>query len=254
MHPILFQFGPFTLYSYGLFLALGFLAGLYVSKREALLCGENPDTLTDIIFYIIIFGVLGGRFFYIFTNLDSFMKRPLDVFKIWEGGLVFYGGFIFAAIFVVIYTRLKKTSLWKIADILAPGLAIGHAIGRIGCLMAGCCYGRECDLPWAVVFKNPQSLAPLGIHLHPTQIYEVLGNLAIFCILLLVRQKKQIDGQVFWIYVLLYGAMRFLVEMFRGDDRGSSVFGIVSVSQFIGILMICASVFMHFYMKRKKSA
>lgn len=253
MHPVLFSLGPFTLYAYGLFLALGFFAGLMVSRREAGLLGENPDTVTDIVFYLIIFGVLGGRLFFILTNLQSFIKHPMNVFRVWEGGLVFYGGFIFAALSVFVYTKIKKISLWKYADILAPGLAIGHALGRIGCLMAGCCYGRQCDLPWAIVFHNHNSLAPLEIPLHPTQIYEALSNLAIFGALMAFRRKKQVDGQVFWVYVFLYGVMRIVIEFFRGDDRGDFLFGVVSVSQSIGILMILASVFMHFYMGRKKS-
>lgn len=252
MHPVLFSLGPITLYTYGLFLALGFMAGLYTARREAKLLGENPDTVSDLVFYLIIFGVLGGRFFYILTNLDSFTRNPGNIFKIWEGGLVFYGGFIFSIVTVWAYTGIKKISLWKYADILAPGLAIGHAVGRIGCLMAGCCYGRECNLPWAVTFHNHDSLAPLNIPLHPTQIYEVVGNLLIFAALMIFRNKKQLDGQVFWIYVLLYGAMRFIIEIFRGDDRGDFIFGIISVSQTIGILMIGASVFMHFYMRKNK--
>lgn len=253
MHPVIFSLGSITLYTYGLFLALGFISGLYISRREAVLIGENPDIVSDLVFYLIIFGVLGGRSFYILTNLDSFLKNPVNVFKIWEGGLVFYGGFVFAIITVWAYTKYKKISLWKYADVLAPGLALGHAVGRIGCLMAGCCYGRACDLPWAITFHDHGSLAPLEIPLHPTQIYEVIGNLLIFAALMLFRKKKQIDGQVFWIYVLLYGAMRFIIEIFRGDDRGAFIFGTVSVSQTIGILMITASVFMHYYLRRKKT-
>jgi len=253
MHPIIFSFGSITLYTYGLFLALGFISGLYISRREAVRIGENPEIISDIVFYLIIFGVLGGRTFYVLTNLEAFLKNPINVFKIWEGGLVFYGGFIFAIITVWIYTKIKKVSLWKYADILAPGLAIGHAVGRIGCLMAGCCYGRECDLPWAITFHNHNSLAPLEIPLHPTQIYEVLGNLLIFAALMLFRKKRQMDGQVFWVYVFLYGAMRFIIEIFRGDDRGAFIFGVVSVSQTIGILMICSSIFMNFYLRRKNT-
>jgi phosphatidylglycerol:prolipoprotein diacylglycerol transferase len=252
MHPVLFTLGPITLYTYGLFLALGFIAGLYTARHEAGLLGENPDTVSDIVFYLIIFGVIGGRFFYVLTNIDTFIKNPLSVFEIWKGGLVFYGGFIFSIITVWLYTRIKKISLWKYADILAPGLAIGHAVGRIGCLMAGCCYGRECHQPWAITFHNHDSLAPLNIPLHPTQIYEVIGNLFIFAALMLFRKKKQLDGQVFWIYVFMYGVMRFIIEIFRGDDRGDYFFGVISVSQSIGILMICASVFMHFYMRRNE--
>lgn len=252
MHPVLFNLGPFTLYTYGLFLALGFIAGLFVSRREALIAGENPDTVSDIVFYLVIFGVLGGRLFFVLTNLEAFMRHPLNIFKIWEGGLVFYGGFISAALSVFFYTKIKKISLWKYADILSPGLALGHALGRIGCLMAGCCYGRACDLPWSIKFHNHDSLAPLDIALHPTQIYEAISNLAIFFILLAIRKKKQIDGQVFWIYVFIYGFMRIVIEYFRGDDRGDFLFGVISVSQSIGVLMICLSVIMHFYLKRKK--
>lgn len=250
MHPILFSIGHVTLYTYGLFLALGFIAGLYISRREASIMGENPDTVSDIVFYLIIFGVLGGRAFYVLTNLDHFMKNPAAFFKIWEGGLVFYGGFISSIITVWVYTRIKKISIAKYADILSPGLAIGHALGRIGCLMAGCCYGGECHLPWAITFRNQSSLAPLGIPLHPTQIYEVIGNLLIFAVLMAFRKRKQMDGQVFCVYVFLYGVMRFIIEIFRGDDRGDFVFGFLSVSQTIGIMMICSAFFIQIYLRR----
>lgn len=132
---------------------------------------------------------------------------------------------------------------------MAPSLAIGHSIGRLGCFFAGCCYGKACDLPWAVTFTNPDSLAPIGVPLHPTQLYSALTNLFIFIFLCFFRGRKKFDGQLFWIYVLLYGVARSILEIFRGDFRGEPVFGILSVSQTIGCIMAVFAVVMLIYLR-----
>ena len=120
---------------------------------------------------------------------------------------------------------------------MAPPLAIGHAIGRMGCFFAGCCYGKAFDLPWSVTFTNPDSLASVNIPLHPTQLYSFVANLLIFIFLWFFRKRKRYDGQLFWIYVFLYGVSRFLIEIFRGDFRGNFLFEILSISQVIGAFM-----------------
>ncbi|MBW2099219.1 MAG: prolipoprotein diacylglyceryl transferase, partial [Deltaproteobacteria bacterium] len=125
-----------------------------------------------------------------------------------------------------------------------PSLALGHFFGRLGCFSAGCCYGKLPDLPWAVTFTNPDSLAPLGVPLHPTQLYSAANNLIIFGFLLLFKRIKKFEGQLFWIYVLLYGITRSIIEIFRGDPRGGVLFGILSVSQTIGAAMSIIAVFM----------
>ena len=240
MHPILIKIGSIPLYTYGLFVALGFLTALGLAQKEARRLGENPALMVDLGFYLLIAAIVGSRVFFLIVNPDVILDNPLAAFQIWKGGLVFYGGFIAALITAIVFVRKKKLSFMRVADIFAPGLAAGHAVGRIGCFFAGCCYGKECDLPWAVVFKDPLSLAPTGIHLHPTQLYSVAANLIVFSILWFSRKRISIQGRLFWLYVLLYGVIRTTLEFFRGDPRGF-IFGGPSVSQVIGVALACVA-------------
>lgn len=247
MYPVLIHFGPVSLYTYGLFVALGFLAGILVAKKEAGRLGQSPEWVGDLCFYILIAAIVGSRLFYVAVNPGQFLDDPLELFKIWNGGLVFYGGFIAAAATMAVYLKKKRLPLWQTTDILAPGVAAGHVLGRIGCFFAGCCYGKACDLPWAVTFTHPMSLAPRGLSLHPTQLYEVFNNLAVFCFLWWFRRRKAFDGQVFWVYLLLYGGTRSLLEIFRGDPRGLFLDGALSISQIIGISLAVMAIAMLIY-------
>ncbi|MBF0468676.1 MAG: prolipoprotein diacylglyceryl transferase, partial [Desulfamplus sp.] len=194
----------------------------------------------------------GARVLYVLVNFNEFASDPISVFKIWNGGLVFYGGFIAALVSAFLFVRKKGLPLGKTADIIAPAIALGHAIGRIGCFFAGCCYGQRCDLPWAVIFKDSQSLAPLNIYLHPTQIYEAVSNLVLFVILLFVDNRKKRDGITFWFYIFLYGLVRSFIETFRGDPRGDFISGSLSVSQGIGLSMSIAGLCMVIYLSMTK--
>lgn len=235
MHPILLKIGNISLYTYGLFVALGFLTALWVAGREARRVGENPAIVMDLGFFMLIAAIIGARVFFLAVTPDVITESPWAIFQIWKGGLVFYGGFIGALITAIVYLRRKKIHFFKVADIFAPGLAAGHAVGRIGCFFAGCCYGKSCDLPWSVVFKDSLSLAPTGIHLHPTQLYSVAGNLLVFSFLWIYRKRTRHQGQLFWLYILSYGLVRAFIEIFRGDVARGFLFGGVSVSQGIGV-------------------
>ncbi|MBU8910431.1 MAG: prolipoprotein diacylglyceryl transferase [Desulfobacterales bacterium] len=237
MHPVLFHIGSVKLYTYGLFVALGFMTAIWVSKKNATSHGISSQTITDIFFVILISALLGSRLLYVLINFDFYKSNLLDIFKIWNGGLVFFGGFIAAVAATVIYLKLKNLDFWKTADIASPGLALGHAVGRIGCFFAGCCYGKECDLPIAVKFTNPESLAPIGVYLHPTQIYSVFSNLILFFILLWIQKKKKFNGMVFLSYIMLYSLFRSIIEFFRGDFRGDFFFEFISMSQGIGLMV-----------------
>lgn len=250
MYPILFHFGYITLYTYGLFVALGFLLGMSLAQREARRLGQDPNKILDVGFFLLIAALVGARLFYVLVNPKPFIEDPVEVVRIWNGGLVFYGGFLGALVAAIICVRKKQLSFWQTADIFTPGLAIGHVLGRIGCFFAGCCYGRPCGLPWAVTFEHSESLAPIGVPLHPTQIYSALANLLIFLLVWGLRGKKSYNGQLFWGYVCLYGIMRTVVEFFRGDDRGQFFLESISVSQFIGIGLAIISVFMLIYLKK----
>ncbi|OQY00719.1 MAG: prolipoprotein diacylglyceryl transferase [Desulfobacteraceae bacterium 4572_130] len=251
MHPVLFKISFFTIYTYGVFFGISFIVGLFFATRQAKKYNISSEEITDIVFVILISSIVGARFFYVFLNFSDFTRDYLSIFKIWNGGFVFYGGFIFAVIASFIYIRKKRILLGQIADILAPSIAISHSIGRIGCFFAGCCYGKESNLPWAVIFKNSDSLAPIGIYLHPTQIYSVLSNLFIFFILLWIEKRKRFNGMVFWFYIMLYGIFRFFIEIFRGDPRGH-LLDFLSTSQTIGILMVLSAVCMLFFLSKNK--
>ena len=251
MHPILFRYGNLALYTYGLMLAIAFLTGITLAKKEAVRNGMDPDQIMDLSFYILVAALLGARIFYILTDIRRFVDDPVEIIRIWNGGLVFYGGFIGAVIVAMLFLKKNRMPVWKTADIMAPGLVMGQAIGRIGCLFAGCCYGKVCDLPWAITFHHPESLAPVGIPLHPTQLYSVLAKASIFLYLWLHRKNKRFDGELFWQYVFLYGLMRSAIEFFRGDFRGQTFINVFSISQVIGLSFAVFGGLMLIYLGRR---
>lgn len=252
MHPILIKFGPLTIYSYGFFVAIGFLLATIYAMREAGREGVEPQKVSDLAFYLIISAIIGARLLFIIIEPHDFMENPSEIFKIWKGGLVFYGGFITALITGIWYVKRKGMPLWKTADILAPAIALGQSLGRIGCFSAGCCYGKETDAPWAVTFTDTKSLARLGVPLHPTQLYESALDLGIFLFLISYKKRKSFEGQLIWLYTLLYAVVRFIVEIFRGDPRGSAFSGLLSTSQIIGIAMASVAVVMIAKLSRKR--
>lgn len=260
MHPILFKIGPITIYTYGVLIAAAFFLGLALAVRQARIEGEDPQKIMDLGFYILISAIVGSRLIYVIVDYKEYLSDPLRIFKVWEGGLVFYGGFIMAAAVVIIYLRNHKMNVWKVGDLFAPSIAIGQGVGRLGCFFAGCCYGRESDVPWAIVFKDPHTLAPMGVHLHPTQLYDSANGFIIFSILIIFRRFKKFDGQLFWTYTLLYAIGRFIVEIFRGDERGfliepdsfASLTTGLSTSQFIAILLFAVSIIMLIKLKQGK--
>lgn len=235
MYPVLISIGSFTLYTYGLFVAIGLLSAMSLSKHLGKKEGLVPQQITDLYFVILLSAIIGARGLYVLISFDSYKDNPVDIFKIWEGGLVFFGGFIIAVIAVLIYIRQKKMPLWKTADIIAPGIALGHALGRIGCFFAGCCHGQRCDLPFAIVFTHPQSLAPLNTALHPTQLYMIASNLFLLMITLYVFKHRKFHGMVFLTYIMLYSFFRSIIEFFRGDFRGDFFLDFISLSQGIGL-------------------
>ncbi len=251
MYPELLKIFGITIHTYGFFIATGFLAGIVLAKHDAKRLGEDPEKIIDLCFWLIISGILGARLLYIATSPETYFKNPLEMLMIWKGGLVFYGGFIAAIITFFIYIKKNNLPLWKTMDIYAPSLAIGHAMGRVGCFFAGCCYGRECHLPWAVTFDHPATLARANVPLHPTQIYSAISLFILFAIIMFIKGKKKFDGQVAWIYILLYGITRSILETFRDDYRGEAVFDILSISQAIGLSSSIVAVCMLIFLFRK---
>jgi len=242
MHPVLFSIGPITIHTYGVFVALGFASAIAVSVWLSRKEGFPPQAIIDAAFVAIVSAIVGSRVLYVFMNPVYYSENPLDIFKLWEGGLVFSGGLIFAVIVLIFYLRRRKLPTLKAADILAPGLALGQAVGRIGCFSAGCCYGRPTDAPWAVVFKDPQTLALPGIPLHPTQLYAALGGLLVFGILIFLRTRKNFEGQIFIWFLILHSTLRLVVERFRGDPRGFIPGTQMSVTQLLTLLILLGAV------------
>lgn len=254
MHPVLFEFHNIVIHTYGFFIALAFLSAIFMSKREARLAGENPDKVVDFIFWILVAAILGSRAFYVIVYWNTYYPDHLiDIVKVWEGGLIFYGGFIGALIVALIYIPKSGLKFWKTADILAPSIPFGHFLGRLGCFSAGCCHGRNCELPWAVTFTDPESLAPLNVPLHPTQLYSSLSNLLIFIFIINYKRYKRFDGQVFLTYVIIYAAVRSIIETFRGDFRGAEIMGVFSTSQFVALIMAVTALFIMTYLYRKRA-
>jgi phosphatidylglycerol:prolipoprotein diacylglycerol transferase len=253
MYPILFQFGRFHIYAYGFFVVLGFaaatvLAVLKIRKSNIRISFENG---TDLFFYTVLSAFLGSRVLYVLINFDAFREHPVQIFKIWEGGLVFYGGLIPATVVAFWVMRWHRLPVWRLADLVSPLIALGLSFGRVGCFLAGCCYGKESSLPWAVVFKNPDSLARLNVPLHPTQLYDAANGFVLFFFLRWMEKRKTFDGQIFWLFLFLYSVTRFFIEIFRGDPRGFFYSDVLSTSQTMGILLAIFSPFMLFYMKER---
>ncbi len=231
MHPILIKIGPITIYSYGFFIASAFLLALAVTSREARRRDLNVSLVSDLGFYIIVSAIVGSRLLYVVIKWSYFKKHLLESLMIWKGGLVFVGGAILAMGVAVIFLKKKGEDPWIWADCMAPAIAIGQFVGRIGCLMAGCCYGRYCTMPWAITFTDPHSLAPLNVPLHPTEIYHSLAGLITFFILWLTRDRFKKKGQLFGLLMVLYGIGRFVIEFYRGDFR--PMWGPLSMTQWM---------------------
>jgi phosphatidylglycerol:prolipoprotein diacylglycerol transferase len=219
MHPIAFDLGPLPIHWYGVMVALGFVAGLWTASRRGLRSGVAAESVIDLGPWLIIGAIVGARALYVISYWrESFAGGPVgEIFRVWNGGLVYYGGLVGATLACVWYIRVKKLRLWKVADVLAPSIALGYVFGRIGCLLNGCCYGRACSLPWAIHFPAGNPLNPPTYPVHPTQIYDSLLNLGLYAALAWLYRRKKFDGQVFAVYLAGYALLRSFVEMFRGD-------------------------------------
>ena len=255
MYPELFSIGPITLYSYGVLLAASYLLGLWLAMRRARAWGLDANRVLDLGIYIIIAALIGAKLLLFVVDFDQFGTSPQDLLSLARSGGVFYGGLILAVVVAFWYIGRHRMPFWTTCDVFAPGIALGHVTGRLGCLAAGCCYGKPADVPWAIIFTNPLAASnvgtPLGIPLHPTQIYEAGAELLILIVLLVTeRRGRPFAGRTFWAYMLLYAISRYIVEIYRGDPRGE-VFGI-STSQFISLVLAPLSIVMLVWLSRSQ--
>src|SRR3954468_21419607 len=254
MYPRLFELGAVTVYTYGVLLAAAYLLGLKLAMVRAKARGLDANRVLDLGIYIIISALIGAKLLLLITDFRTFTANPRELLTLARSGGVFYGGLILAVSVALIYIRKGGLPLWTTTDVFAPGIALGHVIGRFGWLFAGWCFGKPTTLPWGITFTDPFAAAnvgtPLNVPLHPTQLYEAGAEAIILGILLATERKgRAYPGRTFWLYMLLYAVSRFIIEFFRGDERGAV--GMFSTSQFISILLAPLAVVMLVYLGRR---
>lgn len=247
MHPVFLKIGSFELASYGLMTALGYAAAACYLLPRLKKINLDKDTFWNLIFIAFMGALLGSKLLYIVVSWpqlgETLAEKMTNIVRDFRYGFVFFGGMIASVGALVYYMKKKDLPILKTSDFLIVGLPLGHALGRIGCFLAGCCYGRPTELPWGVAFTDPHSLvAPnlLGVHLHPTQLYEAVGNTLLFLLLHFSSKKAHKPGTILTEYVVCYSLMRFVIEFFRGDFRGAYMWG-MSPSQWIALLAACAA-------------
>jgi phosphatidylglycerol:prolipoprotein diacylglycerol transferase len=254
VHPILFNAGSITIYSYGVLLAAAYLAGLAMAVKRARAAGYDGNRIMDLGIWVIIAALVGAKALLFVVDFNHFTSSWEEFTTLLRSGGVFYGGLIAAIVVCIYQLRKHKLPLWPSADLFAPGIGLGYMVGRLGCLMAGCCYGKPTDVAWAITFTDPAANfnvgTPLNVPLHPTQLYESAAGLVILvAVLLLEKRPGSFPGRTFWSFAFLYSVLRFIIEFYRGDDRGL-VLNMLSTSQFISVVLGPVSLFMLWYLSR----
>src|SRR6266481_1926823 len=256
MYPRLFELGPITVYTYGVLLAAAYLAGLKLAMVRAKARGLDANRVLDLGIYIIIAALVGAKLLLLVTDFRTFREDPRELLTLARSGGVFYGGLILSVVVALWYIRRVGLPLWTTCDVFAPGIALGHVVGRFGCFFAGCCYGKPTTKPWGITFTDPFAASnvgtPLGVPLHPTQLYEAGAEFLILVLLLWIERKSRgFAGRTFWLYMLLYAVSRFIIEFYRGDERGTV--GMFSTSQFISVVLAPLAIVMLVYLSRTKA-
>ncbi|MGH9369061.1 MAG: prolipoprotein diacylglyceryl transferase [Thermoanaerobaculia bacterium] len=259
MHPRLVQIGSFYLPTYGVMLAVAYLTAIWWLRRKAIAEGLPEQKILDFSLYVLASAILGAKLLLVLVEWRHYLDRPGELVEVLRSGGVFYGGLICASVVGIWYLRKHGLPAWRVADMGAPAIALGEGIGRWGCLAAGCCYGKPFDGPFHVTFTDPfanQAVGtPLNVPLHPTQIYLSVNAFLMFLVLRWAYRRRTFDGEVFWLYLLLYSISRGIIEIWRGDlVRGFVIPGLLSTSQFIGLLTAIASLGMLAYLSRRSRA
>lgn len=252
MYPVLLDLGFFQLRSYGVFVALAILTGIWFSTREARRKELDASVVTDAAWLIVGAGLLGARLYYIaFSHPAYYLAHPFEMLAVWHGGLSVHGALLGGLLAGVWHLYRRGLPFWRFADLVAPALILGQTVGQIACLLNGDTYGRPTTLPWAITFTDPQAMAPLGVALHPIQLYELLAYLAVFLVVCQVSRRVKQDGVVILTYAVGYGVARFAMEFFRGDPP--VVAGMI-VPQAISVLLVAVALGVWWYRRPDRPA
>ena len=258
MFPELFTIGSVTIHTYGVLVALGILAAVALAEYLHRLDGGQPGRIIDMSLVVVLAGLVGARLVFVVINVDYYADNPLEILMLWKGGLVFYGGLIGGAAAFTAFLVASRMPLWSTLDAGAAALAIGHAMGRLGCFAAGCCYGRLSDVPWTVTFTNPRCLAVEVLHetVHPVQLYSFIFLSGLTGFLVWLHRRRGFPGQVAAVYLTLYSLFRFCVEFYRGDPRGTlGILGVtLTSSQWLSIPIFLAGITMYVLLAGRKES
>ena len=230
MHPVLFQFGGIAIYTYGVLVAAGVVLGLWYARRQAPRAGLDPARVWNMGIYAVLAALFLAKVWLVFSDWPFYMAHPREILGLAtiQSGGDFYGGVAGAVLIILVYSYIYRMHLISVLDTFAAALPLGHAIGRLGCFAAGCCYGKPTTLPWGVRFSNPLASqiagTPLDVSLHPTQLYEAAAEFVNFLILVWMGKRQRFKGQLLGTYFLLYGAERGTIEFFRGDPGRTLMF------------------------------
>jgi phosphatidylglycerol:prolipoprotein diacylglycerol transferase len=233
--PILFEWHGFAVRTYGVVVALALLSAVWIASKEARRRGLAPALVQDFVPYALVAGIVGARLYYVlFSRPGYFHEHPLAIFAVWQGGIGVIGSLIGISLAALWYCRRKGLSVLTFGDILAPGIAFAQVIGQFACLANGDSYGRPTDLPWAIVYTDPRSLAPLNVQLHPIEIYEMFAYFFVF-LAVWTSRKRLPRGTSLFTYLIAYGIARFIVEFFRGNP--ATLWGIPTAQVFAPVLV-----------------
>jgi len=272
--PIPFLQKSIPIYSYGFMLMVAFIVSIFVARWRAKREGIEPNIITDLAIYLIFAGIIGARVFFVVQFFEDYRDNLLDIFKIYEGGLVYYGGLFAAIITLYIFVKQKHLSVLKVIDIIVPSGVLGLAFGRIGCFLNGCCFGKVAPhTPWAVCFPKTINKAgiingsPAFLHqykdgviqisaahtlpVHPAQLYAFLANLALFFILSFFFRYRKRHGEILLLFGMMYPVIRYCMEMLRGDNP--TYFNHFTIAQIISIIIFVISTTLFIIIRRKKT-
>ena len=268
MHSIIFELGRFKIASYGLMMAVGMLVGVWIGTVRAKKLGENPAVILDLTIWVVVAGIIGARFMYVFLEgWENITSKPfIETFKFFirirQGGLSFLGALMFSIPVGLIYLKRKKLNIWRIADIFGPSLAIGIAFARIGCFLNGCCFGKICSEDAFYGLEFPAGSIPYNhyhgiVTVYPTQLLNSLNALIIFIVLSIWMKYRKFDGQIFWLFVMIYCGARFMTDFLRGDSSesffGGLLFGRFTLAQSFCFIGIITSIIMLIVLRKKSS-